>query len=247
VQTRAASLSLEEREKWFVTLYVNAGAIPEKIPWAERRALLPPGSGEKILARQEVLARIKAKLQIFTREQQRQKLVGDEVAKVTRNLQQKTEKLEQDKKELASDLGRIMALPRMKIDEDILEHELMRLVVGLEPNRHPEEKRKAIESAYVVKGLMESGRTRRIITLSDTESKETTGIYTSLFQRLALKASPEGQEQPQTASEPIFDLIPSTKQPEAPQGLAMPAPGEPIDEAPPKPKTESGIITVEVG
>lgn len=87
-------------------------------------------------------------------------------------------KLEQElaQKEKAQEA---ITLPRMEVDKRVLDHELMRLVVELDPEKHPAMKLKAIEAAYVVNGTLESNGTRR---LSPPDAGRP-NVYQSLFQR----------------------------------------------------------------
>jgi hypothetical protein len=48
---------------YFVGLYVKEGAMEEKIPYAERRACLKPGTGHGILKRKKVQQKIKTRME----------------------------------------------------------------------------------------------------------------------------------------------------------------------------------------
>ena len=145
---RAAKLTAKEKEKFFIGLYVKEGAIEEKIPYAERRACLKPGAGHRILKRKKVQEEIKARMEPVRLEQMRQQLVGDAVAQVTA-------KLQADKDRIERELGRLMAVPNMKVDGELLEGALMRLILGLELEEHPKVILEAIRAALVVTGTLE--------------------------------------------------------------------------------------------
>ena len=72
---KAQNLTDKEREKYFISLYVKRGAAEEKIPDAERRASLEPGTGHRILQRRKVQEEIKARLEPVRLEQMRRQLL----------------------------------------------------------------------------------------------------------------------------------------------------------------------------
>jgi hypothetical protein len=140
---KAQYLTVKEREKYFISLYVKEGAVEEKIPYAERRASLKPGTGQKILRRKKVQKEIKARMEPVRLEQMRQQMVGDAAAVAHEALQNDLTK-------------KVAGICQQKIDVDeVLDHELMRLAVGLDPHKHPRAKLKAIVAAYVVSGTVE--------------------------------------------------------------------------------------------
>ena len=61
-RVKAQNLTVKEKEKYFISLYVKEGAVEEKIPYAERRASLKPGSGNRILQRKRVQEEIQARM-----------------------------------------------------------------------------------------------------------------------------------------------------------------------------------------
>jgi hypothetical protein len=145
---RAAKLTAKEKEKYFIGLYVKEGAMEEKIPYAERRACLRPGDGNRILRRKKVQEEIKARMEPVRLEHMRQQLVGDAVALVTA-------KLQADKDRIERELDILMAVPNMKAEGELLEGALMRLVVGLDWEKHPKVMLEAIKAAFVVNGTLE--------------------------------------------------------------------------------------------
>jgi hypothetical protein len=147
-RAKAQNLTVEEKEKYFIGLYVKWGAIEEKIPYAERRACLKPGTGHRILKRRKVQEEIKVRMEPVRLEQMRQQLVGDAVAQVTA-------KLQADKDRIERELDMLMAVPNMKAEGELLEGALMRLVVGLDWEKHPKVKLEAIKAAFVVNGTLE--------------------------------------------------------------------------------------------
>jgi hypothetical protein len=145
---RAAKLAPKQKEKYFVNLFVNFGAVEEKIDYCAKRAALEPGSGHMILKRKKVQEEIKARMEPVRLEQMRQQLVGDAVAQVTA-------KLQADKDRIERELDRLMAVPNMKAEGELLEDALMRLVVGLDWEKHPKVKLEAIKAVFVVNGTLE--------------------------------------------------------------------------------------------
>jgi hypothetical protein len=147
-RVKAQNLTAKRKEKYFVGLYVKAGAVEQKIASCERRAFLKPGTGHRILKRKKVLEEIKVRMEPVRLEQMRQQLMGDAVAQVTA-------KLQADKDRIERELDMLMAVPNMKVDGELLEGALMRLVVGLDWERHPKIKLEAIKAAFVVNGTLE--------------------------------------------------------------------------------------------
>jgi seryl-tRNA synthetase len=145
---RAEKLSRKQKERYFISLYAREGAVEEKIPYAERRAGLKPSTGQIILRRKEVQEEIKALMEPVRIEQMRQQLVGDAVAQVTAELRA-------DRDRIKRELDTLMAVPNMKAEGELLEDALMRLVVGLDFEKHPKVKLEAIKAAFVVLGTLE--------------------------------------------------------------------------------------------
>jgi hypothetical protein len=229
---KAQYLTVKEREKYFISLYVKAGAVEEKIPYAERRASLKPGTGHRILQRKKVQEEIKARTEPVRLAQMRQQLLGDAAAVAHEALQNVLTK-------------KVAGICQQKIEVEVLDHELMRMVVGLDQNKHPKAKLEAIIAAYVVHGTLESGNTRRVIPPENRSYDSSPGMYRSLFQRLALKPAPETVKLP---SEEVADLYPVPKPPE-PSHASDPLPpvGESIDELEPPKDNNPRVITVEIG
>jgi hypothetical protein len=78
----------------------------------------------------------------------RQQLVGDAVA-------QTTAKLQADRDRIQRELDTLMAVPDMNVDRELLEGSLMRLILGLEWDKHPRIRLEAIKLALVVGGILE--------------------------------------------------------------------------------------------
>lgn len=232
---KAQYLTVQERENYFINLYVKEGAVEEKIPYAERRASLKPGTGQRILQRKKVQKEIKARMEPVRLEQMRQQMVGDAAAVAHEALQNALTK-------------KVADICQQKIGVEVLDHELMRMVVGLDQNKHPKAKLKAIIAAYVVNGKLESGNRRLVIPAEGTGSEAGAGMYTSLFNRLALNAAPrEANARPQVSYE-VRDLYPAPKGEEADSPEAtLPPSGESIENPPTLPGNPPRIITVEVG
>jgi hypothetical protein len=173
-------------EQRFIRSYVKVGAVEEKIELAERRARLKAGAGKRMLGRAHVLAEVHLRMEPVRTEQMRQKLLGDTVAEVTKQLEEKTAKAQAEAEKAASELSAIIACPeKLKCRPDLLEDALMRMAIGLDQILHPGVKLDAIRTALVVAGIMEQGTTRRV-GLPDVEgtSGQAAGIYQGLFGRL---------------------------------------------------------------
>jgi hypothetical protein len=91
-----------------------------------------------------------------------------------------------------------------KVEAEVLEHELMRLVLELDQDKHPAMKLEAIKAAYVVNGTLESKSTRRL-SLSDNQNNEASADIYMMFNCSHVPASPALQEE-------VFDLFPAQSQ-----------------------------------
>jgi hypothetical protein len=238
-KTRIAKRPVKEKERFFVKLYLEAGAKTDKIAACEKRACLKKGSGRKILARKSVKAEIKAKTEPILSEQMRQSVIGDsyEAAKIAMQ------------RELTL---RVSAAKKLKIDKQIIDGVLMQMVLGVNMHLYPKELLDAIKAAYIVSGTLEANG-QRLLAPPDPEggsNRNGSGVYTTLFNRLADPAAPK----PQTE---VFDLIPPapkpavSKTPETIEATEKAATGAPEKEKRPNKsdprKSDSRVITVEVG
>jgi hypothetical protein len=96
---------------------------------------------------------------------------------------------------------------------------------------------RAANSIGVLAGIHLKALAQRV-EARETDSETSGGIYMSLFQRLG-SAAPEQE---------VFELFPQPQpQAETTVTAALPAPGEFIDDTPPRPNTHPRVITVEVG
>lgn len=163
------------------------GAVEEKIPYAERRASLKPGTGQTILKRKKVQEDIKARMEPVRLEQMRQQLLGDAAAVAHDALQNDLTK-------------KVAGICRQKVDVEVLNHELMGMVVGLDQDKHPKAKLEAIMAAYVENGVPESGNTRLSIPLKNPGTDATPDTYQSLIPAICLLGSAGS---PRTTATPI--------------------------------------------
>jgi len=123
----------------------------------------------------------------------------------------------------------------------------MRMVVGLDQDKHPAANLEAIKAAYVVNGTLETNSARRVSPPEDLNNASG-DIYTSLFQRLALASAPPSGESPPQQNQKVYDLFPQPPQKDA--GIApgpLPAPGESVDDPSTPPTNHPRVITVEIG
>jgi hypothetical protein len=230
-RVKAQNLPTKEKEKYFVSLYVKEGAVEGKIPYAERRASLRPGTGQKILQRKKVQEEIKARMEPVRLEQMRQQLLGDAAAAAL-------EALQNDLTKKAADIG------RQKIDAEVLDHELMRMVVGLDQDKHLKAKLAAIIAGYVVLGTLETNSMRRVGPPDKSNNEAPAVIYTSLFNRPNAPPWPAPPEH-------VSDLFPEPSQQDdfstGSEETALPTVGESIDDPPNSPNNQPSIITVKIG
>jgi hypothetical protein len=227
---KAQNLTAKEKEKYFISLYVKEGAVEEKIPYAERRASLKPGTGHRILQRKKVQEEIQARMEPVRLGQMRQQLLGDAAAVAHEALQNDLTK-------------KVAGICQQKIEVEVLDHELMRMVVGLDMNLFPKELLDTIKAAYVVHGVLESANMRRVIPPDNANAGAAPGSYRSLFTRMALAESTQTAEIPEAPPAPLF---PKREEPTVPADTPLPAPGESIDDPPPPPAAHPRVITVEI-
>lgn len=221
-RVKAQYLNVKEREKYFISLYVKAGATEEKIPYAERRASLKPDTGHRILQRKKVQEEIQACMEPVRLEQMRQQHLGDAAAVAHEALQNDLTK-------------KVAGICQQKVDVEVLDHELMRMVVGLDQDKHPKAKLEAIIAGYVVIGTLETNSARRVIPPNNANSHASPGIYESLFTRLIANATPQSLEAPQEP--PRYDQADGT----------LPSSCESIDDLPTSSEANPRVILVEIG
>jgi hypothetical protein len=240
--------SLTTDEKRFIRFYAKEGAVDEKLAYAARRAKLKVGMAKLFLAKKRVQDEIKRQMQPVWDEQRRQELVGDAVFQVTAKLEQDARKAEEEKNAAQKELTAVVSAPLQRIDETVLEDQLMRMAVGLDQNIHPQQKLAAIQAAFVVKGILEQGNTRRVVP-GDNENTTSSnpGIYTAVFARLrAEKPTEEPIERPADNNQ-VFDLVPE-KTSDASRAVVLPAIGESLEaHAAPVQTSRNKVITVDLG
>ena len=166
--------------------------------------------------------------------------IGDLSGILLKALDQRGEDPIGGQKRIENELQAATSLPRTKVDEEVLEHELMRLVVELNQDKHPAMKLEAIKAAYVVNGTLESKGTRRLSPSDNQNNEASAGIYMSLFNCSNVPASPAPQKEG-------FDLFPPPSQEDDGAPGPVPATGESIDDPPTSPNNHPRVITVEVG
>jgi hypothetical protein len=230
---KAQNLTAKEKEKYFISLYVKEGATDEKIPDAERRASLKPGTGQTILKRKKVQKDIKSRMEPLRLEQIHQKLLGDASAVAHEALQNGL-------------TNKVANICGHKIDVDeVLDHELMRMVVGLDQNKHPKAKLEAIITGYVVIGTLEGNSMRRVSPSETINSQASSGIYTSLFARLAYQQT-QTQEGSQQERDEAADLFSEPKQSQIVPDTPIQAADKSIDDPPTQTINHPRVITVEI-
>lgn len=237
--SRIATRPIEEREAYFVNVYVKQGASKDKIPACEKRAHLKPGSGKKILARKSVKEDIARRLQPIEIEQIRQQTITDSVEAARAQFE----------RQLSATLDHIKL---HKIDFEVLQGRLMQGVIGLDIHRNPSELLDYIKTAMVVHGSIQSGNTKRISPLEESKENPAASVYTALFNRTSPSLTPPEKPSESEANEQdgtVSDLYPGQPTP-PPVKLtpdALPPIGESLEEAPAKKPSNPDVITVEVG
>ncbi len=242
---------LTAEEDRFLRNYVELGATDDQIRAAEKKARLRAGTGKRLLKRKAVQESLDERTKIVMAERERQQMVGAVVAQVTEKLEAENSRLRDELSAAKRDLTGVMAVPRMRIDREVLDDRLMRLVVGLDVSRYPAVIHDAIKTAYVIEGLLEQGTTKRVVPPDLNAVQGTTGIYASVFDRMRLDAGNsqvvDAQTVPKTpsaTSEEIFDLTPVP--PATQTARDLPPEGEsilPVKRMP----VPSRVMTVEIG
>lgn len=232
---KAHQLTPVERAKWVISLYVKAGAVPETIPAIAKRASLTVADTTRLLKRKTSQQEIKRRMEPIIAEQTRQKTIS-EVLPVAANVMQET---------LSKRVAEMRA-NGLRLSDEVLEHRLMEIILGLDPVAFPDQLLNALKAGWIINGRMESGNTRLIIPKEGMGEQGDARTYTALFNRLALNPAPASPGAQPAASSEVFDLIPQPKQPEASKNTTLPPPGEPIDAIPVETKQNSRVITVEV-
>jgi hypothetical protein len=141
-RVKAQNLTAMEKGKYFISLYVRAGAVEEKISYCEKRAALEPGEGAKILKRKAVQEEIDRRMEPVRLEQMRQHVLGEAVAQAKAAMQEDL-------------IKKGATIKEMNIAPDVLEGQLMQIVVGLDWDKHPKVMLDAIKAALVVTGTLE--------------------------------------------------------------------------------------------
>ena len=215
---RIRTKTLTAEEQRLIGHFVKEGGAPEKLDRCERLARVKKGTGAKILKRAHVQEEIKRRLQPIHIEQERQKLVADAVDEVMRRIADKAAEQE-------AQLNVLTNLPLMSVDVKKLEHELMRLVVGLDQEKHPQVKLAAIQAAFIVSGTLENGNIRRVMPPDKNDGAFGGSMYGDLYDKMHERrengSNPNPPRQLEAEIE-IHDLLPHV----APD---LPPPGEEIE------------------
>lgn len=257
---------LTPEEKYFIRLFVQNGALESSYAYIEKRGKWKPGACAKMMTLKRVQKALHERMEPIRLEKVRQEMLADAVAKATQGQQTRIKQLEEDAARRQEELRGIMAVPaNQKLNAETLEHELMRLVIGLNQDVHPGVKLDAIKASYVVLGTIKAGNTERISPLEPENRRNGPAVYRSLFDREYREkvALPAGEVPPEIPVAPVapdpdepFDLLPGVKAPAPVDLTALPALGESIEEQPPDsgPRKRLGrnsagrqSITVEIG
>jgi hypothetical protein len=222
--SKIASRPVEEKEKFFVNLFIREGMNPGSIAKCEKRAHLKRGDGKKILRRKSVKAELQTKTAPAREEILRQEIIGEAVVKAKAAQQEELAKV-------------VKSITFQKLNREILIDQLMQGAVGLNWHMYPSEKLEVIKAALV---LEQDSKT------INGSSENTPGVYQSAFRRLAPPPASPILEPPK-AQEGVFDLYPGKTVPPVELVATLPPIGESTEEAPEKPSSNPNVITVEIG
>lgn len=258
---------LTPEEKYFIRLFVQNGALESSYAYIEKRGKWKAGACARMMELKRVQKALHERMEPIRLEKMRQEMLADAVAKATLGQQTRITQLEEDAAKRQDELRGIMAVPteKLNLNSQTLEHELMRLVIGLDQNVHPETKLNAIKASYVVLGTIKAGNTERISPLEPENRRDGPAVYRSLFDREYREKASTVIDNPSTAVETKvlppapdepFDLMPGIKASPPVDLTALPALGESIEEQPPEPGPRKRLgrnsagrqsITVEIG
>lgn len=233
-------------EEKLLRFFIKEGAVEEKIPVVAKRFRLTVGGVKRKLALKRVQEELRVRMEPIRLEQQRQQMLADDVA-------QATAKLIADKEKAESDLKAATQMPSMELTVEVLERELMRIAC-LDAEKHGRIKLAAIQTGYVIKGVMEQGTTRRVNPPDRGAETTAGGVYTNLFDRLRLereaKSAAEEIVVDAETEDVVYDLTPQPVEASRTKEIVaeMPIEGESIDVMPAaKRDVGARVITVEVG
>jgi hypothetical protein len=201
---RPHKLTDTEREQWFVSLFIYTyGANLSELAACEKRAGLPVGRGAKILKRKSVKAEIEKRTEPILKEQIRQEVLSPAVAKAAVFHQEQLS-------------NKVSGIQYKKLEREVLIHELMCGVVGLDWNLWPKEKLDVIKAGLVLDGILEGNSLGRRTASLEPSQESAGGIYTSLFNRQALKPAPEPITPQNVSNDEPADLYPVAPEPPPP-------------------------------
>ena len=237
-------------EQRFIRYWMRAGQKKAEIPRCESLARIKRGMGEKILERKHVKAEIRRRMDLEAFEQQRldarareRKIEAEDKAK---ELERENQHLEKDKEMLRTEVTAMKSLPRLKITDEMIEHELARCV-ELDPALHGKIKLDAIMVASVIKGLARRGNFERLTPAAPPGTGDGGGVYSALFNRMRTGESEGSAALPGLIEagepEPADLLPPPPPEPVQPPHVAVESRLEasPADDAPVSaPRTSGG-------
>lgn len=236
---RVVVKTLSRDEQRFIGYWVKESANPERMSYCERRAGIKAGTGDRMLKRAHVADEIKRRMVPAALEQERQRLVSEAVAAVISELEKRTARAEADAKAAEAEVTALAEAPKMAVNTPQLEHELMRLAVHLDIERHPQVKLAAIQAAFVVSGVLENGNVRRVQPKEPGDASFQNAIYGDLFDEMHRQREMAGQppKMIEAQAEPqVFDLIPHDP---VPENLDIPPEGETIENIAGEPDPET--------
>jgi len=142
--------------------------------------------------------------------------------------------------------------PRKKIDKEVLDHDLMMLLEVVDAEKNPATKLEVLKLGYTLIGTLECKGMRRS-PASETpggNGQPSTGMYQTLFKRLALNPGPtvvtEEAPKPPPNARPLYPPTTQAAPPPVAPGTPLPIEGEAIDEAPREPGAPRRRRTIEL-
>lgn len=193
-------------EEKLLRFFIKEGATEEKIPVVANRFRMKLGDVKRKLALKRVQEELRIRMEPVRLEQQRQQMLADSVAEATA-------KLIADKEKAEAELKAATTMPSMELTVDLLERELARLVC-LDGEKHGRIKLSAIQTGYVIKGVMEQGNARRVNPVDKPLDDKPAGVYTNVFDRLRLERESTPETVPENVIEAslvdgVYDLTPT--------------------------------------
>lgn len=225
--------TLKAQELNFIRKWMRANRDLGRMPTIERQCKLKKGQGERWLRRKAIAEEIDRQLKVeadkqvaLEKELERQWAIND---LKNSDLEKQVLTLERDKEMLRDELSRMKSLPRQKITEEMVQHELVRLNL-LNPETHGKIKLESLMVSAVILGLARRSSFERALPPIPPDAEQAS-IYESVFSRQ------RGEQMLTVGESEAVNPIPAAPAPE-PEEDAAPLMPEPVVrvKAPPRPR-----------